>query len=633
MNQGQIQYQVVINTNGLQQQLNNTNQQISSAGTQGAAGFSAKFGAIAGITQSIFNKVTDSVSGSIGDAVKRVDQLNAFPRVLQSMGFSADEANTATDKLSKKLQGLPTSLDQGTAGVQRFITAGLGVNDATDTFLAVNNAIIAAGGGAAQSESAMLQFTQALSRGQIEGQEWNSLVSTMPTAFKGLQEASGKTLDELEKLYKTNPEQLQKDLVMLNQEGGGSLESLEKQARNATGGIGTGIENMHTAITRGLASIIESIGQENISNAIASIGSAFETALKAIVPVIQFIASNKDIFTPIAIGIGAIVAAMAAWNIIVGIATAVQTVYNAVLAANPIGIILLAIIGVTAALIYFFTQTELGKQVWENIGKFIGTVIDGIVGFFSAAWEVIKGVWSAITGFFDGLFKAVGAVIQLYIDIYVLAFTMAWDAIKTVWNAVVGFFTGVWNGIKTVFSVVGNWFKGIFEGAWNFIKSAFSGVTGFFQGVWDSIVNIFKGIGQAVGGAVGGAVKGAINGALTIAENTVNGFIDLINGAIGLINKIPGVSLGKIGRISLPKLAEGGIVDSPTTAIIGEAGKEAVLPLENNTGWMDDLAAKISGGGGPTTVIVKIGEETIATKVIDLVNDRTRLSGFNAITV
>jgi hypothetical protein len=96
-------------------------------------------------------------------------------------------------------------------------------------------------------------------------------------------------------------------------------------------------------------------------------------------------------------------------------------------------------------------------------------------------------------------------------------------------------------------------------------------------------------------------------------KGLINGIISLINGAIGAINKI-GVDIpdwvpefgGKRFGFNLPKipkLAEGGIIDKPTLAMVGEAGREAVVPLENNTAWIDKLADKLGSkmGGGNTT--------------------------------
>ena len=77
-------------------------------------------------------------------------------------------------------------------------------------------------------------------------------------------------------------------------------------------------------------------------------------------------------------------------------------------------------------------------------------------------------------------------------------------------------------------------------------------------------------------------------------ESIINKGIGLINSAISLANKLPGVNVGKLKTLSLPRLAKGAIVDSPTIAQIGEDGREAVLPLENNTGWLREIARNLN---------------------------------------
>jgi phage-related protein len=112
--------------------------------------------------------------------------------------------------------------------------------------------------------------------------------------------------------------------------------------------------------------------------------------------------------------------------------------------------------------------------------------------------------------------------------------------------------------------------------------------------MWTALKNKFSTLGTAIGEAISGAVKSAINWILNKIESVINNFFGLINSGIDVINAIPGVNIGKLSMLSIPKLARGGIVNQPTQAIIGEAGKEAVLPLENNTEWMDMLAEKIA---------------------------------------
>lgn len=116
--------------------------------------------------------------------------------------------------------------------------------------------------------------------------------------------------------------------------------------------------------------------------------------------------------------------------------------------------------------------------------------------------------------------------------------------------------------------------------------------------LWQGIKNMFGEFAANFGNFIGGIFKGAINGVITFIENFINAPIDLINGFIGIINGAfgwIGVNLGTIDRIKLPRLAEGGIVNSATIAMIGEEGQEAVLPLDNNTGnWAGVLASTLA---------------------------------------
>lgn len=86
-----------------------------------------------------------------------------------------------------------------------------------------------------------------------------------------------------------------------------------------------------------------------------------------------------------------------------------------------------------------------------------------------------------------------------------------------------------------------------------------------------------------------------------------------------------GVSVGHVGEVKLNRLARGGVVDKPMLAEIGEAGKEVVMPLERNTGWIDKLAERINkhnDNDTPMQFIVKIGEDTIIDKVVDGIKEK-----------
>lgn len=232
------------------------------------------------------------------------------------------------------------------------------------------------------------------------------------------------------------------------------------------------------------------------------------------------------------------------------------------------------------------------KVIWDTIVAIFQAIWDGIVAIFTPLGEWFSERWNDITTVLADVAKWFGDMFQ-----------KAWNALTSIFSSIGTWFGERWNDVTTSLSNVATWFGNIFRSAFDAVKNAFSSIGSFFSGVWDTVQNIFVNAGQMVGSAVGGAFKSAVNAVLGTIENVVNGFIGMINGVIGLINKIPGVSLGGIGYVSLPRLARGGIVDSPTVAMIGEAGKEVVMPLEN-TGFLQTMGRIVGGavvnalGGG-----------------------------------
>ena len=232
------------------------------------------------------------------------------------------------------------------------------------------------------------------------------------------------------------------------------------------------------------------------------------------------------------------------------------------------------------------------NQIWESITAIFQAIWDTIVAIFTPLGEWFGERWNDITTVLADVAKWFGETFQ-----------KAWDALTKVFSPIGTWFGERWNDVTTALANVATWFGNIFSSAYEAVTNAFSSIGSFFSGVWETVKGIFVDAGQKVGSAVGGAFKGAVNAVLGTIENVVNGFIGMINGVIGLINKIPGVSLGTLGYVNLPRLARGGIVDSPTVAMIGEAGKEVVMPLEN-TGFLQTMGRIVGGavvnalGGG-----------------------------------
>ncbi|MCQ9227119.1 hypothetical protein [Streptococcus suis] len=303
----------------------------------------------------------------------------------------------------------------------------------------------------------------------------------------------------------------------------------------------------------------------------------------------------------------------------------------------------------------FQTLAEWFVQAWNVVFdvlgavlKILGGIIEFLVGVFTGDWEkawdgivqVAKGMWNLLSSIFMFVWNVILSFLKGVWDTIVAILQAGWDAIVRIFQGLGKWFGDRWKDVENIFSNVGRWFGQKFSEAWNGITNAFSNVAGFFRGIYDNIVSWFSNIGGAVATAVSGAFRYAMNGVFATIENAVNGFISMINGVIGLINNIPGVSLGSIGYVNLPRLARGGIVDSPTVAMIGEAGKEVVMPLEN-TGFLQTMGRVVGGavvnalgGGLPQSsslpggdIVINIGSREFGRFAIDEINKAQAQAG------
>ena len=279
------------------------------------------------------------------------------------------------------------------------------------------------------------------------------------------------------------------------------------------------------------------------------------------------------------------------------------------------------------------------KSAWAKAGEWFKGIVDSIkkafdgIGewfknLFAKAWEGIKNAWSGVKDWFKSLWEGIKSIWQVVKDWFKTLFSNAWDGIKSAWSGVKSWFSDLWNGIKSIYSAVSDWFSSIFTNAYNGIRNAFSGITGFFSGIWNNIKNIFSNVGTAIASGIRGAVSGAVNAVLSTAANIINGFISSINFAIRIINKIPGVRISRIRELNIPAMAQGGVVDSATLAMIGENGKEAIVPLENNLEWLNKLAGMLNERmGGNTPIVLQVDGKTFAQISCDSINQLTRQRG------
>lgn len=480
-----------------------------SIGSGLSGGFAAKVGAVAGIASTVFSKVASVVTGSLNSAISRADQMNNFPKVMKNLGYSSEDAAASIKKISSALDGLPTTSSAMTGMVQQLAPLTSNLDQATNIALAFNNAMLAGGASTMEQENALTQYTQMLSAGKVDMQAWRSIQAAMPGQLNQVAEAmlgAGKNSNDLYEAMKNGSisfDDFNKKVMELNQNGFGKYASFAQQAKDATQGIGTAMENVQNRVAKAVQKVVEAVGVENIAGAINGFSSQFgkvgdaaasmvtgvknwlgqlwqalkdngalftfkslwdglRDAIMGVVNMvidwahmippdglangIKLVADTLDWFVqhgkelaPIIIGIGTAFAAVkgyqalnsglqaltgtmntvttaakgvsngimlmmdlggpvamlkqmagglslvktaqTAWSTATKMATAVQGAFNAVIAANPIGAIAVAVAAVVAALAWFFTQTEAGRKVWAAFTSFISSAWQKAVDF------------------------------------------------------------------------------------------------------------------------------------------------------------------------------------------------------------------------------------------------------------
>ena len=238
---------------------------------------------------------------------------------------------------------------------------------------------------------------------------------------------------------------------------------------------------------------------------------------------------------------------------------------NAAMLANPIALIVAAIAGLVAGFIY----------LWNNV--------EGFREFWLKAWDVIK---SAAIKTKDAVTKAFSNIGKWFSDKFGQIQKAGQDAMAKTKK----WFTDAYSKVTGVFANIGGWFRSKFASAWSNIKGVFSGWGSFFGGLWEKIKAKFASIGTSLGKTMGDSVKSGMNKVLSKIETSINKGIGLINSAIEFANKLPGISVGKVGKVSLPRLARGGVLEKGQVGLLEGSGAEAVVPLEHNRAWLSRVA-------------------------------------------
>lgn len=420
----------------------------SSVGQKFSTAFAAKIGAVSAITERVFTSAINLVKDQLSDAIYRADTLERFPKVMEMMGYSSEDAARSVEKLREGVKGIPTSLADVVAGTQRIAAITKDVDKASDWTLAISDAMLVTTGDVNDASRAMQQFVQILSRGKPMGEDWNTIMEVASPIMNKLAESLGYTGAEIGGDFYTalqtgtlSIEDMMEALVKLDKDGGAGISALHDQVRTATGGIASTLTLLKQDIANALVGIIQDIGADNIKDIINKIRSGIISILNLLKPLFSFLKENWDWLKYVA---NAIVAFFAAATVIKGI----LKIKNAV---TSLGSTLHNIFGKAA-------QTTVTKNA-TSMFKGIGTAIKGalvslkeiLVSAVEALMEpikvLLKGVGEAIAGFFKAFASPEVAIGAAMFAVAAAAIAAAIFLIGSAIGAIMPVLTDLFNNI------------------------------------------------------------------------------------------------------------------------------------------------------------------------------------------
>ena len=243
------------------------------------------------------------------------------------------------------------------------------------------------------------------------------------------------------------------------------------------------------------------------------------------------------------------------------------------------------ILSVSAALLAAAPKLLIG------VGKIIGTVFDKIVNtdWTEVGQKLIENITTSLkmasnklTVWWNGWSQEIGKYAVI-----------GWNGVVETWSGVGRWFGDRWNDIKNVFGNVADWFRNIFSTAWENIKNVFSPVGDMFNSIGNSILNGLKSIVNAL-------IKG-INDVISIPFSGLNDALDGIK-KIDILGGRPFDWINLVPIPQIPYLAQGGVLKRGQMAFLEGQGDEAVIPLSQNTEWINKIADELNkkSGGNAT---------------------------------
>ena len=509
---------------------------------------------IANLASSAITKGIGLMTQNMDRAIQRIDTMNNFPKVMQNFGISADEASASIKRIDKSVQGLPTSLDQAVAGVQDLFMVTKDLKESEKMFKAVNDsAMVFANGSTEAVDRFIYGYKQALSAGKVSAQDFNQMNEAIPGLMSKVADKMGVTYKELKTGLSDGSISIEKfnsTLKLLDTEGVGSMEALEKSAKTATGGIETSIANMKTAFVRGVASIITTIDKSlssfgGLSGVITKVGKVGEQAFKVIGSVLEQV-------MPILLEFGSTIMPVITDGI-KQIAPLLQKLGEALLPAikkimEKLAPVIAHVMEKVLPIIVDLLDAIL--PLLDPIANFIVAYIDYFMVLIDPLLEIAQVILPPLIKILSKLAKGILPIMTGWIKILTGVIKGTWNVLK----AVINFIKSNWKGLLLVIvapfvgafkllydkcSAFRNFINNFIEGIKNFIGTAIQNIVSFFQSLptkigqaIDSVINFIKKLPENIGFAIG-YIEG------TVYKFVTQDIPNFITSAINFIKELP----------------------------------------------------------------------------------------------
>lgn len=550
------------------------------------------------------------------DVNSSIDSVQA---AMAAWGLEAEDAGNMLDVLNKAGQDTGVSVDALADSLKTNAPAlqemGFNASDAA-MFLANldKNGV--------DASATMTGLKKALATAAKEGQPMSEAMAEIEKGIKGA-ETETEAIQKAMELFGTKAGPA---IAKAVREGKLYFDDLGTSMKDFEGNVNSTFENTLDApdkfalaiqgIKTDLADVVGNLMEkyapqiESAINGIKKVADGFFTAFDK---GMEFLLNNGDtivgIITAIGLAVGAYLAYTTALTVMTKgwmalaavqkIVAAGQAAVNAVMALNPIGLVIAAIVGLVAAFVILWNKSEKFREFWINLWEVIKNAAlaawEWIKNAASAVWDWIKGAWESAGQFFSDLWDGIKNTAS-----------DAWNSIKETWQVVKDWFNNTiiqpvsnffgnmwdklknggknaWEGIKNVFKAIPDWFREKFSNAWQKVKDVFSTGGKVFDGIKEGITNAFKTVVNAI-------IKG-INKVVAIPFNAINKVLDKLR-SLSILGVSPFSWLGSIGVPQIPELARGGVLKRGQIGLLEGDGAEAVVPLERNKQW---IAAVVKG--------------------------------------